>query len=778
VGSIVGLRRGAEIWQGAGRQGTLFVVPDSAEQPWNVGVLPDAPRCVAGQVWINVSRELAETGTGTGRSGWLVPSLAGYNQPPSGPSGNMSGQADYNNRVPGVYIKNGPRNIFVRITESVRDLASINLADDFETQFATIGNYTIRLFDSVDYSGLEKDKIGTYHDGFEGRGSNVSSILVERIALSPNPSLNCNGVYQGVIIWSSRDFTGTCRVLTADESDLGRIGMNDNVGSIAINGPYRAWLYEHPGYSGNYDIMSWGDGNMFDNRFGNGTSSMRVRRYDMDLSQEGVWLCAQPNYNGVCEVFRADDSELSNNAVGNDETYSCWVNGAYSGKIYLDLGMTGASVDCAAGVPDLRGSAVGNGASSVRVVAYPPPVVPTITPTPEATATQTATPRPTVTSTPTPPTSTPQAPSSTVPAGAQFLGGLDIARYCRETYNMAESRVGDGALDWRCQTPSGPVAPDFQAAARRQYGNPAAVAGYRDINQWYSWGAYAPQAGPTPVATALTCPASRPAVGISNQLTAPGTLTVTVTAGAGSVRQLRFDGLQNARIDAGNLSGQVTAFTYSPPQALSSISFALRQVDQAQAATVNLTVVDGCGDWSTLVGGGAAGFWPSTAVPTVSATPTRTPTPTQTPSPSSALLIDDFQRGIGSWTALGPVATAQEGSNTFLRFQPNGNGPEASHALAGVRLRDYRAVQLRINPRGARLLGGDASALYFSQGGNWRFLGLSDRVQAGSSAWATITIPLDQFPNLNRDLPVDTVGIRIWLGSASTIDVDDLQLVP
>ena len=40
------------------------------------------------------------------------------------------------------------------------------------------------------------------------------------------------------------------------------------------------------------------------------------------------------------------------------------------------------------------------------------------------------------------------------------------------------------------------------------------------------------------------------------------------------------------------------------PPGTTQVSFTVRRVTAGQGTTVPLTVVDGCGEWSTIVGGG------------------------------------------------------------------------------------------------------------------------------------------------------------------------------
>ena len=76
-----------------------------------------------------------------------------------------------------------------------------------------------------------------------------------------------------------------------------------------------------------------------------------------------------------------------------------------------------------------------------------------------------------------------------------------------------------------------------------------------------------------------------------------------------ALRQLRFGAFQNARVI---LNGQPIAsgqtFTVADPANTHGVDFTIERVTPGQAAMVPFTVVDGCGEWPTFVGGGPTAF--------------------------------------------------------------------------------------------------------------------------------------------------------------------------
>lgn len=120
-------------------------------------------------------------------------------------------------------------------------------------------------------------------------------------------------------------------------------------------------------------------------------------------------------------------------------------------------------------------------------------------------------------------------------------------------------------------------------------------------------------ASPTVTAT----PYPRPAVGVQ-VVPSSGTLQATITArdagcagGNNLLQSLQFTRLANATVDVATApvsTVTTTPTTVSLPSHPPSIQLTVHRVTAGQAATVELTVTDGCGSWPTFVGGGANAF--------------------------------------------------------------------------------------------------------------------------------------------------------------------------
>jgi hypothetical protein len=75
-----------------------------------------------------------------------------------------------------------------------------------------------------------------------------------------------------------------------------------------------------------------------------------------------------------------------------------------------------------------------------------------------------------------------------------------------------------------------------------------------------------------------------------------------------ALRAVRFGTFQNARV---TLNGQTVTSgqVFTVPAGSSAVDFTVERVTPGQPTTVPLTLVDGCGEWPTFVGGGTgAGF--------------------------------------------------------------------------------------------------------------------------------------------------------------------------
>jgi hypothetical protein len=90
-------------------------------------------------------------------------------------------------------------------------------------------------------------------------------------------------------------------------------------------------------------------------------------------------------------------------------------------------------------------------------------------------------------------------------------------------------------------------------------------------------------------------------------------LNVTLQAGSGTISSVQFGPagrpFTNASIAiSGGPAGPTSSFTYTPGVPPAAVQFTVTSLNRNAATTVPMIVTDGCGPWTTFVGGGAQSF--------------------------------------------------------------------------------------------------------------------------------------------------------------------------
>jgi hypothetical protein len=89
---------------------------------------------------------------------------------------------------------------------------------------------------------------------------------------------------------------------------------------------------------------------------------------------------------------------------------------------------------------------------------------------------------------------------------------------------------------------------------------------------------------------------------------------VTISAGASGtatanrLAQIRFGTATNAQIQSTSQVAAGERVSVTLPSGIDQYTFTVQRVTPGVATTVSLTVVDACGDWPTIVGGGPDAF--------------------------------------------------------------------------------------------------------------------------------------------------------------------------
>jgi hypothetical protein len=136
---------------------------------------------------------------------------------------------------------------------------------------------------------------------------------------------------------------------------------------------------------------------------------------------------------------------------------------------------------------------------------------------------------------------------------------------------------------------------------------------------------------------------TRPTVGVTVAPSGSGRLQATLTANSNAstpgnrLIEIQFTRATGAVVQDTNGVAITAPSTTIPAPSPATFSFFVRKAVPNQAATVFLSVIDGCGSWTTLVGGGPTAFPPEPPPAGASILPAPTVTAVPTAAPSLAV---------------------------------------------------------------------------------------------------------------------------------------------
>ncbi|MFA7253160.1 MAG: hypothetical protein WC107_01235 [Patescibacteria group bacterium] len=152
--------------------------------------------------------------------------------------------------------------------------------------------------------------------------------------------------------------------------------------------------------------------------------------------------------------------------------------------------------------------------------------------------------------------------------------------------------------------------------------------------------------------------------------------------------------------------------------------------------------------------------------------PAPTPTPAPTPAPIGTKIISDFENGLNGWDA-GSIIAGNNSGGALRISNPADGSNGAKKNISNISLSGYDKVEMDINLNGNKILPGDASALYFDQGG-WKYVSLANYVQNGQSGWQHISVPISDFKLNGTEAAF--LGVRFWNINAGNYDIDNVSL--
>lgn len=132
-------------------------------------------------------------------------------------------------------------------------------------------------------------------------------------------------------------FLGTVEGFTGQDNYLpdNEVG-NDSVRSLKVNEGWQVTLFEHQNYGGISETFTAWDPDLSNNAIGYGASSLRAIAVGVTVHQHN-------DFNGISEVFGDGcDSDLSDNAIGNNSITSVRVPPGWRLTLYDGTGCTGA----------------------------------------------------------------------------------------------------------------------------------------------------------------------------------------------------------------------------------------------------------------------------------------------------------------------------------------------------------------------------------------------------------------------------------------------------
>ena len=273
----------------------------------------------------------------------------------------------------GVYLYDGKNYTgrCIRLTNDEPDLSN-DAFNNVASSIRTVGDWTATLFVNQNYDGtastISDDDLDLSNNSI---GDNsASSVRVER---GDQPAEHrCDGS-EGVYLYDETNYGGRCVRLTDDQPDLSDVAFNNVASSIRIVGDWTATLFVNQNYDNAASTFTSDDSDLSNNNIGNDrASSVRIQHGNVPSGAacdggEGLYLYEHPNYQGRCVKFTGDAPDLR--TVGFDDTASSLrILGSWTATLYRDLSGSGGSSTFMQDDANLADNTIGdNQATSVRM---------------------------------------------------------------------------------------------------------------------------------------------------------------------------------------------------------------------------------------------------------------------------------------------------------------------------------------------------------------------------------------------------------------------------
>ncbi len=186
----------------------------------------------------------------------------------------------------------------------------------------------------------------------------------------------CNPNSDQIALFEHGGYGGSCKVLNkGDYANPSSMGFaNDSASSIKVGGNVKAILCRDDNYNGGCEEFAGDDGNLGDNSIGdNQVSSVKVQDRGgsggCNPNSDQVALFEHPNYGGNCKTFgRGDYPNPGSMGFANDSASSVKVGGNVKAVLCRDDNYNGGCEDFTGDDSDLNGNSIGdNQVSSLKV---------------------------------------------------------------------------------------------------------------------------------------------------------------------------------------------------------------------------------------------------------------------------------------------------------------------------------------------------------------------------------------------------------------------------
>lgn len=264
------------------------------------------------------------------------------------------------------------RGYCIKLTGDQRDFNSFGF-DNAVSSLRVIGAWSVTLYENTLFRGTSSTFTSDDPD-LRDDAININRASSARVSSTVPSNNRCDG-NEGAYLYSERNYAGRCVRMTSDNVDLRTVGFDDAAASIRIIGNWSATLYADLSFNGASSTFTSDDPDLSDDGIGyRRATSIRVGRPGAGLpaqyacdGQNGVYLYEHPNYAGRC--VRLTNSMEDLRIVGfDDQASSLRVIGNWTVSLYRDLSYTGISSTYSADDPDLSNDGIGdNQATSILI---------------------------------------------------------------------------------------------------------------------------------------------------------------------------------------------------------------------------------------------------------------------------------------------------------------------------------------------------------------------------------------------------------------------------